>query len=99
MADAGGTTHVCAPAHWLFITHELRQRLSDAQRSGAGQGLVALHAFSLGSSQTPFEPETTHRLPGGQSVETVQALWQCPNAQTRGLSQSLLIEQLPASPC
>jgi hypothetical protein len=58
-----------------------------------------MHVLSTGSWQEPVLPETTQRSPRGvQSLETAHALWQRPNAQMSGELQSLLMEQLLASP-
>ncbi len=91
-------THACALAHWFVMSQGVRQRSSVAQVRPWGQGTAPLQSSSVGSSQTPFVPETTQMLPGGQSDDSMHALWQWPNAQMSGLSQSLLMEQVADRP-
>jgi hypothetical protein len=59
---------------------------------------VPEHVVSAGSWQEPDVPVRTQRSPRLQSLESVHAMWQRPNAQMSGMLQSLLIEQVLASP-
>jgi hypothetical protein len=49
------------------------------------------------SWQTPPAVEATHRSPDWQSRDSAHSAWHRANAHTSGESQSLLIEQLPAT--
>jgi len=57
-----------------------------------------MHVLSVESWQTPVAPDSTHRSPVAQSRDSWQALWHLVNAQMSGELQSLLIEQVLASP-